>query len=188
MALTRTIVPDSEDIWGKHRVRVEDITLDSSYTTGGYTLNAASLGWSQLDSVEVVAGNSASGGYDFNWDSTNKKLMAFVGAGFTPAGTVAAPVFTGTAHTHTLTLKNAAVADGATTRVNAGSNLLGANTGGDLTIAGNGANGGINNTTSAGTNSAPAFTGTAVSAAVASQVANATDLSAVVVRCRFIGI
>lgn len=57
-----------------------------------------------------------------------------------------APTFTGTAldtHTHNLLLKNAAVADGATTRVNAGANLLGANTGGDLTITGSGANGGI---------------------------------------------
>lgn len=54
--------------------------------------------------------------------------------------------FTGTAlgtHTHDLLLKNAAVADGATTRVNAGANLLGANTGGDLTITGSGANGGV---------------------------------------------
>lgn len=64
-----------------------------------------------------------------------------------------APTFAGSAlgnHTHTLNLKNGAVSDGATTRVNAGSNLLGANTGSDLTIAGNGANGGIANA-SAGT-------------------------------------
>lgn len=57
-----------------------------------------------------------------------------------------APAFTGTAlgtHTHDLLLKNAAVADGATTRVNAGTNLLGANTGSDITVAGSGANGGI---------------------------------------------
>ncbi len=57
-----------------------------------------------------------------------------------------APTFTGSAlasHTHDLLLKNAAVADGATTRVNAGANLLGANTGGDLTVTGGGANGGV---------------------------------------------
>ncbi len=54
--------------------------------------------------------------------------------------------FTGSAlgtHTHNLLLKNAAVADGATTRVNADTGVLGANTGGDLTIVGSGANGGI---------------------------------------------
>lgn len=57
-----------------------------------------------------------------------------------------APTFTGSAlatHTHSLLLKNAAVADGATTRVNAGTNLLGANTGSDITVAGGGANGGV---------------------------------------------
>lgn len=56
------------------------------------------------------------------------------------------PTFTGSAlgtHTHDLLLKNAAVADGATTRVNAGTNLLGANTGSDITVTGSGANGGV---------------------------------------------
>lgn len=62
-------------------------------------------------------------------------LMQFMGAAFTGSAL-------GT-HTHDLLLKNAAVADGATTRVNAGTNLLGANTGSDITVAGSGANGGI---------------------------------------------
>lgn len=66
-------------------------------------------------------------------------IVQFMGASI--AGT-----FTGSAlatHTHNLLLKNAAVADGATTRVNAGTNLLGANTGSDITVAGGGANGGV---------------------------------------------
>ncbi len=88
---------------------------------------------------------------------------------YTPAGTVAAPVFTGSAlatHTHDLFLKNGAVVDGTTTTVNAGTNLLGANTGSDITVAGSGVNGGIvaaSAGTPAGTNSAPAFTGSAAS-------------------------
>jgi len=91
----------------------------------------------------------------------------------TPSGTVSAPTFTGSAlgnHTHNLTLKNAAVADGTTTRVNAGTNLLGANTGSDITVAGAGANGGIANAsagTPAGTISAPTFTNTSVYAVAA---------------------
>lgn len=85
---------------------------------------------------------------------------------FTPAGTNSAPTFTGSAlatHSHILNLKNAAVADGATTRVNAGTNLLGANTGSDITVAGGGANGGVAAVTAgtpAGTVAAPTFTGT----------------------------
>ena len=88
-------------------------------------------------------------------------------------GTISALTFTGSAlgnHTHNLTLKNAAVADGATTRVNAGTNLLGANTGSDLTIAGAGANGGIANAsagTPAGTINTPTFTSTSTVAATA---------------------
>ncbi len=84
---------------------------------------------------------------------------------YTPTGTINTPTFTGSAlatHTHDLLLKNAAVADNAGTRVNAGTNLLGANTGGDLTVAGGGANGGIvlaSGGTPAGTISALTFTG-----------------------------
>lgn len=85
---------------------------------------------------------------------------------FTPAGTINAQTFTGSAlanHTHDILLKNAAVADSAGSRVNAGANLLGANTGGDLTITGAGANGGIVNAsagTPAGTIQQAVFTGT----------------------------
>lgn len=91
----------------------------------------------------------------------------------TASGTISAPTFTGSAlgnHTHDLLLKNAAVADGATTRVNAGTNLLGANTGSDITVAGAGANGGVANAsagTPAGTVSAPTFTSTSAAAAAA---------------------
>lgn len=92
----------------------------------------------------------------------------FTAGAYTPAGTISAPIFTGSAlgnHSHDLFLKNAAVSDGATTAVNAGTNLLGANTGSDITVAGGAAtNGGIVNAsagTPAGTNSVPIFTGSA---------------------------
>jgi hypothetical protein len=96
-------------------------------------------------------------------------VPTFTAGAYTPAGTISTPTFTGSAlgtHTHDLLLKNAAVADGATTRVNAGTNLLGANTGSDITVAGSGANGGIvaaSAGTPAGTISTPTFTGTAAS-------------------------
>ncbi len=99
-------------------------------------------------------------------------LVKFLGelasiTNFTPAGTINTPTFTGSAlaaHTHDILLKNAAVADNASSRVNAGANLLGANTGGDLTVTGGGANGGIVTAsagTPVGTISALTFTGTA---------------------------
>ncbi len=81
-------------------------------------------------------------------------------------GTVGALTFTGSAlaaHGHILNLKDAAVSDGVTTRVNAGTNLLGANTGSSIAIAAGGANGGIATIsagTPAGTINTPAFTST----------------------------
>lgn len=109
------------------------------------------------------ANNAVNGGA---WLLLQFMGSTFTAGAYTPAGTNSAPTFTGSAlgnHTHNLTLKNAAVSDGATTRVNAGTNLLGANTGSDLTVAGAGANGGVANSsagTPAGTISAPVFTGT----------------------------
>lgn len=94
-------------------------------------------------------------------------------AALTASGTITAATFTGSAlgtHTHDLLLKNAAVADGATTRVNAGTNLLGANTGSDITVTGSGANGGIvaaSAGTPAGTINAQTFTSTSAAAAAA---------------------
>lgn len=98
-----------------------------TYPTGGIPLVAGKLGCpNQILSLNIFSPNSASG-YAYKYDAVNKKILLYANA----------------AHSHPLTLKNAAVADGATTRVNAGANLLGANTGSDITVAGGGANGGV---------------------------------------------
>ncbi len=81
-----------------------------------------------IDSLQIVG--QAVGGFLFDYDVVNAKLRMIQSAG-TPA------------HTHDLLLKDAAVVDGATTRVNAGANLLGANTSADITVVGGGANGGV---------------------------------------------
>lgn len=90
--------------------------------------------------------------------------------------------FTGTAHSHDILFKDAAVVDGATTRVNVGTNLLGANTGGDITVAGAGANGGVRNTTAGGTISAGGGGGSSYHTPYADNIntivsASATDLA-----------
>lgn len=97
-----------------------------TYPAGGIPITIGNLGCPNVvESLHVV--EQGTSGYYFQYDSTNKKLIMIQGA----------------SHTHDILLKNAAVADGATTRVNAGANLLGANTGGDLTVTGGGANGGV---------------------------------------------
>lgn len=196
MAITKTLVPDSADVWGKTRVETYDVTLDTSYPTGGYSIPASALGWSEIRGALVLGGSGTSKGYTAVWDTANKKLMLFRSAGVTPAGTVAAPTFTGsalTAHRHVLHLNQADVADGAGTRVNAATDLLGANSGADVEISGvadASGHGGIidaSGGTPAGTNSAPAFTGTAVAAAQLVQVSNGVDVSAVTTRVSFLG-
>lgn len=103
-----------------------------TYPTGGIPLIIGKLGMrAHLDSL--VIDDDGGTGYVFVPDLTNLKLKLLESG----------------AHTHDLLLKNAAVADGATTRVNAGANLLGANTGSDITVAGAGANGGLKNSTPA---------------------------------------
>lgn len=158
--------------------------FDSSYPTNGEAFDLGS--WLERGTLAVSMAPSA--GYVFSYDLANEKIKAYLTATVTPAGTVAAPTFTGSAlaaHAHALHLNEGDVADGATTRVNAGANLLGANTGGDLAIAGvadtSGAGGIVNITagTPAGTNSAPTFTGSATTAAALAEVANATNLSSV---------
>lgn len=140
------------------RTKAVDFAV-GTYATGGLAVSPKSFGMSNLIGAQVIGGNAASIGYHFTYDTTNKKLLVGIGAGV--------------AHSHALLLKNAAVADGATTRVNAGTNLLGANTGGDLTVAGGGANGGVQSATPA--NGALA------------EVANGVDLSAITVRLMGIG-
>ncbi len=109
-----------------------------TYPSGGVPLTKASMGCpNAIVSVNLEAANSADG-IIYKYDKANNKIRMYRGAGFTPAGTVAAPVFTGAAlDTHTHTIPSGTDGAGGTS---------GATSGG----------------TPAGTNSAPAFTGTAV--------------------------
>lgn len=99
-----------------------------TYPAGGIPVSLGQLGMTAFVRSLMVFDNGISA-YEWSYDKTNKKLVA--------------KQVPGVAHSHALSLKNAAVADGATTRVNAGTNLLGANTGSDITVAGGGANGGV---------------------------------------------
>lgn len=152
MALTVTLSGDwMESIGNKRAVRAT-IAFDSSYPTGGESLTAANLGLGTIEYIRI----DPKAGYVFEYDYTNKKVLAY------RSGAVAA-------HTHTLHFNNADVADGAGTRVNIGTNLMGANTGADVSVAG------VADTSGAGgiVNSG------AVSAAALAEVGDTTDLSSV---------
>lgn len=63
----RTSVPN-------FKVGVVDVTLDSSYPTGGYLLSPADFGFSS--EIEVMLTQSASG-YDYEFDYNASKLKAY---------------------------------------------------------------------------------------------------------------
>lgn len=91
MAISKTFI--DEDVWGKFRIKLWKITLDTSYPTGGY---GASLGFApqplgvgSFIGVYIIGLNAAgSGVVQLAFDYTNNKLMAFRGATFTPAGSI----------------------------------------------------------------------------------------------------
>jgi hypothetical protein len=128
-----------------------------TYPAGGVPITKAKLACPNVIESLVVY-DSGTSGYKWTYDAANEKLVC-----------IQSPVRT---HTHDLLLKNAAVADGASARVNAGANLLGANTGGDLTVTGGGANGGVVSTT--------------LAAAAGSQPSTVA-IAAQVLRCEVVG-
>jgi hypothetical protein len=75
LAATVVGVPGSDDVWGKHRVKMADITGDSSYPAGGYVLTAAQFGLRNILSVDFIGGNLASLGAAPVWNPTTGKMM-----------------------------------------------------------------------------------------------------------------
>ena len=143
--VTYTIVKNSviHGIGVKNIVRLEFGDGALTYPAGGIPLTKGKLGCpTVVDYMNIV--DQGVSGYKFQYDQSAEKLVI-----------MQAPAQT---HSHDLSLKDAAVADGATTRVNAGANLLGANTGGDLSVAGGGANGGVDSETLAAAAMAQAST------------------------------
>jgi hypothetical protein len=96
--------------------RVVKFTFSDSYPTGGEALAPADF---KLEYLAFVFAHPSSG-YQFSFDYTANKILAYRLA----------------AHTHTFFLNQADVVDGAGTRVNAATNLIGANSGSDISIAG----------------------------------------------------
>ena len=187
------------DLAGSKNVVRGTIAFDSSYPTGGESLTPANVGLSTITNLSV----SPKSGYTFEYDYTNQKLLAYLSAGFTPAGTNGTSAVTGTAAAQTFTgsvlsdhAHNVLVKGGASGGIDEpigveGTDQLAKDAATDRTILGadSATKGGViagSAGTPAGTNSTSAltataaaqtFTGSAVAAAVMAEVANATNLS-----------
>lgn len=154
-----TITIEKRSIEGKlrrNRCKIQFGDGNLTYPTGGVAMPAmGSFGMKmRLDYLTVF--DESGTGYMYKYDKTNKKLMIYVAPSFTPAGTVALPTFTIKSGTIGTNMSIGLTADATTADVVGGSGIT--------------ANRAIDTThTPVG---AQAFTGTAVAAAVLSQLAN----------------
>ena len=196
-----TVTLKSSDAWlslGNRRGVIASMTGSTSYATNGDTYTARNFGLGTIDRLQII---SEPKGYAIKVDQTNSKVIYSDTSGFTPAGTVAAPVLTmnsytpaGTVAAPTLNAVNVTVtggqAAGAALQIlpDSAAGVLGKTTATTFNIPQ--ATLGIPVATAnapaftgtpatlTGTNSAPAFTGTAVAAGLFSEVASTTDISA----------
>lgn len=181
-----TYVQIDQDCGARFRQQMVDITFDSSYPTGGETVSASAIGLGTIYGLSLIATDTEAAGYVIQYNYVTNKLMAFTSAGFTPAGTVGAPVFTGdalTAHRHVLHFQTSAAANAVTAASNALRTAAAAfDVAGVANSSGEGGVVDVTGGTPTGTNSAPLFAGTPVAAGALAQVANATNLSTLTVR------
>lgn len=186
MALTISVV--RRTVFGNMRVVTADLTFDNSYPTNGEPFVAADVGLTALD---LVLHNTSVGGFLVDYDYTNRAFLVRQGVANHSHASTGLTITAHGAHTHNLHLNNADVADGATTRINAGNDLLGANTGADLLVTGVTGVGGVGGIVQAtdgvhtlgGTTSATATAPAGNSETAAVQLANTSNvLSTLVLR------
>lgn len=161
MAVAASFSGDWQTSLGNRRGVSATLTFSGTYTTGGESLTPAMLGLGALDTGSVLI-NQGEDGLVFKYDYTNKKVLIYRSAGFTPAGTISKPTFTVT--------KGAILASS------------------ELGLSADAATGTVNNNTIASTLtlttnspvSAPTLTGTAVAAAALVEVSNGASLTGIV--------
>lgn len=103
-----------------------------TYPANGIPISKGKMGCPAIIESMVVVDKGTSG-YIFTYDQSAEKLVV-----------TQAPIQT---HSHDLFIRDNTVADGATTRINVGTNALSSNTGANFTIAGNTTTGGVLNAT-----------------------------------------
>ena len=74
MALTVGLTGDWRISTGNRNESVGTIAFDSSYPTGGEALTAANVGLGVLDHITITS----KGGYVFEYDYTNSKVLVYV--------------------------------------------------------------------------------------------------------------
>jgi len=91
---------------GDEKLVMGQLAFDSSYPTGGETLNAVDLGLSFINRV-IVEPKGYVFPVSYAASGTSANILVFQSASVTPAGTISAPAFTGSAlaaHGHNVQL------------------------------------------------------------------------------------
>lgn len=78
MALTISRVTGADHVAGNKRVKIRDITFDSSYPTGGESLTASDVGLKKIYFVRgsQVKNSDGTSAHSVVYDYTNSKLVA----------------------------------------------------------------------------------------------------------------
>lgn len=80
MALTISrLSPNADRVEGNKRVKVRDVTFDSSYATGGESLTPADVGLKKIETVRGLVAKNAAGtsALPLVYDYTNQKLQIY---------------------------------------------------------------------------------------------------------------
>lgn len=171
MAATITLSGDWLQSVGSEFVTSGTLTL-GTYATGGVQVTPAMVGLGSFIGAPVFSAP----GYAFSWDAANNKVLAYVSAGFTPAGTNGTSAVTGNV---TVVGGGIGEAIGINPDTNAGTLSKAAATNRTIPIA--------TFLGAAPTAAAQTFTGTAVAAGALVEVANGVSLAAVTVQFRAFG-
>lgn len=115
-----------------NRVRLAFGNGSLTYPANGIPISKGKMGCPTIIESMVIVDQGTSG-YVFQYDQSAEKLVV-----------MQAPAQT---HAHSLFIRDNTIADGETTRINAGANALSANTGANITVTGNTTTGGILNAT-----------------------------------------
>lgn len=173
MALVATLVKRHQT--GMGLVGRFSIAATGNYATGGMDLDfAPKVGYTNRQpDFAVIEGIS---GYIYKYDLVAKKVLIFQSATVTPAGTISAPVFTGTDYKPGFTVKNGTIGSNMTlglTADSASANLVGGT--GITTDRALTTTSPVGTVTIAGVVAAPTFSGTATTAAALAEL-GATSL------------
>jgi hypothetical protein len=85
VALGAAKLADTDDVWGKHRVSVWDLTGDATYAAGGYAVTAAQFGLRQIYGMKHIGGNTAGAGFMVQYNTGTGKVQFFNPTNTTPA-------------------------------------------------------------------------------------------------------